>query len=253
MPGEFYAIMTSYLITGCSRGLGLELTKLLSSQSDVIIFATARSLTPALQSVVNSSNGRVHFIALDVTNGESLAAAVVEVTQKLGSGNGLDILINNAGIQILEKDGTKDMHALAETLNVNVIAVHKVSSAFLPLLFRGAQKKLLVVSSELGSITAAENFSASPPFPSYKISKTAVNMLTVQYAMELGPKGFTVFAVSPGWLRTDMGGSYANLEPVIGARQLIEIVQAATPADNGSFRQIYVEGWKLYDGRNIPW
>jgi NAD(P)-dependent dehydrogenase (short-subunit alcohol dehydrogenase family) len=247
--------MASYLITGCSRGLGLELTKLLSSSSAVsTIFATARSLTPALQDLVNSSNGRIHFVPLDVAKDDSIAAAVQEVTQILGADRGLDVLINNAGIQILEKDGIAHMHALEETLNVNVVAVHKVSSAFLPLLSRSsAQKKLLVVvTSGLASMTNKDYFAAAP-FPSYKVSKAAVNMLTLQYSMELGPKGFIVFAVTPGWLRTDMGGPHADLEPVVGARQFVDILQKATPADNGSFRQIYVEGSKQYDGRNFPW
>jgi NAD(P)-dependent dehydrogenase (short-subunit alcohol dehydrogenase family) len=246
--------MASYLITGCSRGIGLELTKLLSSSSAVgTIFATARSLTPALQDVVNASGGGVHFVPLDVTKDDSIAAAVLEVDRKLGSGNGLDVLINNAGIQILEENGATGMHALAESLNVNVIAVHKVSSAFLPLLSRGNQKKIVMLSSELGSFALAGDFPAIAPFPSYKISKAAVNMLTIQYALELKPKGFTVFAVNPGWLRTDMGGPYANLEPVVGVQQVVDILLKASPADNGSFRQIYVEGWEIYDGKNVPW
>jgi NAD(P)-dependent dehydrogenase (short-subunit alcohol dehydrogenase family) len=246
--------MASYLITGCSRGIGLEITKLLSSSSTVgTVFATARSLTPALQDLVNSSGGCVHFVPLDVTKDDSIAAAALEVNQKLGSESGLDVLINNAGIQILEENGATGMHALAESLNVNVIAVHKVSSAFLPLLSRGSQKKILMLSSELGSMALADGFSANAPFPSYKISKAAVNMLTVQYAMELKPKGFTVFIVNPGWLRTDMGGPYAYLEPVVGAQQVVEILLKASPADSGSFRQIYVEGWEIYDGKNIPW
>lgn len=245
--------MTTYLITGSSRGVGLELTKLLSSSPGVTVFATARSLTPALETVVNLSSGHVHFVPLDVTKGESITAAVAEVTQKLGPGHGLDVLINNAGIQILEQDGATNMHALEETLNVNVIAVHKISSAFLPLLHLGTQKKIVVLSSDLGSIATTQNFFPTAPFPSYKISKAAVNMLTAQYSLELGPKEFTVFTLSPGWLRTDMGGPYANLEPAVGARQAVEIIQKSTPSDNGRFRQIYVEGWEIYDGKDIPW
>ncbi|RFU31414.1 hypothetical protein B7463_g4908, partial [Scytalidium lignicola] len=247
--------MASYLITGCSRGFGLELTRLLSSSSAVsILFATARSLTPALQDIVDSSNGRVHFVPLDVTKDDSITAASQEVTGVLGADRGLDVLINNAGIQILEKDGITHMNALEETLNVNVIAVAKVSAAFLPLLSRydTLKKLLVVVTSDLGSLTNKDHYAVAP-FPSYKISKAAVNMLMLQYSLELGQKGFTVFAVSPGWMRTDMGGPYADLEPVVGASQFVEILQKATPADNGSFRQIYVEGSKLYDGKNLPW
>lgn len=246
--------MASYLITGSSRGIGLEVTKLLNSSSDVgTVFATARSLSPALQEVVNSSNGRVQFVPLEVTKEDSIAAAVKEVTQKLGPGNGLDVVINNAGIQILEQDGVGHMHGLAETLDVNVIGVQRVSAAFLPLLALGAQKKLVVISSELGSQALSERFATNAPYPSYKVSKAAANMVGTMFAEELGPKGFTVLVVNPGWLKTDLGGPYAFLEPIVGARQVVEIIQKATPADNGTFRSLYVEGHPIYDGKNLPW
>lgn len=246
--------MASYLITGCSRGLGLEMTKILSSSApDAVstVFATARNLTPALKEVIDASNGRVQFVTLDVLDESSITAAVSKVTQLLGPDKGLDVLINSAGIQILEKSATQ-MHALQETLSINVIAVHNVSSAFMPLLSQGTQKKLLIISSELGSMEK-KDYSALAPFPSYKISKAALNMLVVQYAMELAPKGYIVFAVSPGWLKTDLGGPHADLEPAVGAQQVIEIVQNATPQDNGKLRQIYVEGSEVYDGKYIPW
>jgi len=97
-------------------------------------------------------------------------------------------------------------HSLEKTLDTNVIAVHKVTSAFLPLLSKGNAKKIINISSTLGSM-AEKDYSALAPFPSYKISKAALNMLTVQYSMELGPKGFIVLCLSPGWLQTDLGGS----------------------------------------------
>lgn len=243
--------MASYLITGSSRGIGLGVTKLLASLPDVgIVFATARSLSQALQDVIASSGGRVYFVSLEVTKEDSIAAAVREVTEKL-AGKGLDVLINNAGIQI--QDSVLAMHALTESFEVNVAAVQKVSSAFLPLLSLGAQKKLVTISTDLGSITNAEIYAANAPCPSYKITKAAVNMLMKQFALELGPKGFTVFPINPGWLKTDMGGPYAYLEPIVGAKQIVEIIQKSTTADNGSFRSLYVEGHEFYDGKNLPW
>jgi NAD(P)-dependent dehydrogenase (short-subunit alcohol dehydrogenase family) len=215
------------------------------------VFATARSLSQPLQDVIASSGGRVHFVSLDVTKEESIAAAVSAVTEKLGAGNGLDVLINNAGIQIQES--VLDMHALTESFEVNVLAVQKVSSAFVPLLSLGTQKKLVAISTDLGSIKIADIYAANAPFPSYKITKAALNMLMKQFALELGPKGFTVFPINPGWLKTDMGGPYAYLEPVVGAKQVVEIIQKSTAADNGAFRSLYVEGHEFYDGKDIPW
>lgn len=246
--------MTSYLITGCSRGIGLLTTKLLSSSPAVgKVFATARSMSPALQELIDESNGRVQFVALDVCSESSISAAVEVVTQKLGAGRGLDVLINNAGIQLLEKDGVGHMHGLAESLDVNVVSVQRVSSAFLPLLTLGAEKKLVVISSDLGCMGIAERYATTAPYPSYKISKAALNMLMMQYALELGPKGFTVFSLNPGWLRTDMGGPYAFLDPIVGVRQIVDIVEKSSAADNGTFRSVFVEGNEFYDGKNLPW
>lgn len=247
--------MSSYLITGCSRGLGLELVKqLISAPSSVsTVFATARSPTPSgpLSDVIKSSGGRICFVQLDVTNDQSIGAATEQVAQQLGD-KGLDVLINNAGIQIFEKGGASGMDALETTLATNVTSVHKVSSAFLPLLCQGKDKKIVNISSTLGSIAMKDYFGLAP-CPSYKISKAALNMLTMQHSMDLAPRGFTVFAVSPGWLKTDLGGPQADLPPETGAKAVMDIVYTSTKEDNGAFRNIHVPGHASYDGQNPPW
>ena len=78
-------------------------------------------------------------------------------------------------------------------------------------------------------------------------------MLTVQYANDLGPKGFTVFCISPGWLRTELGGQKADLEASVGAKATLDVIYNSTAKDNGTFRNIFVEGTQLYDGKNPPW
>lgn len=144
------------------------------------------------------------------------------------------------------------MDSLEISLATNVTSVHKVSSAFLPLLLNGQQKKIVNISSTLGSM-AMKDYSAQAPFPSYKISKAALNMLTVQYSMDLAPKGFTVLAVSPGWLQTDLGGPQADLSPETGAKSVLDIVYGATKEDNGTFRNILVQDHPYYDGKTPPW
>ena len=248
--------MASYLVTGSSRGLGLELVKQLvsaSSSSVGAIFATARSPTPsaALNHAINTSGGRVRFVQLDITDDGSIGAAAREVSRQLGT-KGLDVLINNAGIQIYEAGGASGMDSLDVTLATNVTSVHKVSSAFLPLLSNGKEKKIVNISSILGSM-ASKDYSAQAPFPSYKISKAALNMLTVQYSMELAPKGFTVIAVNPGWLQTDLGGPQADLPAETGAKSVMDIIYLSSKEDNGAFRSILVQDHDLYDGKNLPW
>ncbi|XHG05982.1 hypothetical protein AWENTII_009194 [Aspergillus wentii] len=97
------------------------------------------------------------------------------------------------------------------------------------------------------------------PVPAYKITKAALNMLTVQYAQSYADEGFTFFAVSPGWLQTDQGGSRADLTPETGAEAVVKTIQNATPAENGRFFNIHVPGWEKHDGLNqyngseVPW
>lgn len=191
---------------------------------------------------------------LDVSSEENITQAVESVTKHLSSTThkGLDMLINNAAFQPVEKNfiTTKDLTA---ALHTNVISLHNVTNAFLPLLRSSSTKKIISLSSTLGSVTLAPQFSFAP-VPSYKISKAAVNMLNAQYALELGKEGFTCTLVSPGWLRTELGGEQADLSVEEGAKATWEIVRGLKQEkDNGAFRNVYVEGWEAYDGGNPPW
>lgn len=113
--------------------------------------------------------------------------------------------------------------------------------------------------------------------PAYKISKAALNMLTVQYAQDYAAEGYTFLAVSPGvsiwnscrlliafansdkWLRTDLGSSYADLPVETGAEKVVDIVKKASPEQNGKFVTIHVPGWEKAEGNNqypggeVPW
>jgi len=144
------------------------------------------------------------------------------------------------------------MHALQSTLETNVVAVHNVSSTFIPLLQQGKHKKIVNVTSTLGSI-GLNDYTKMMPMSSYKISKTALNMLTVQYANGLESQGFTVFCISPGWLRTDLGGPDADLASDVGARATMDIIYNSTRKDNGAFRDIFVAGEQMYKGEDPPW
>ncbi|KAL9065700.1 MAG: hypothetical protein Q9157_007384 [Trypethelium eluteriae] len=136
--------MASCLITGASRGFGLALARRLASfpASDVSkVFATARGDAPALEELAKSPPGRVMLVKLDVTDESSIKEAAAEIEANL-QGEGLDILINNAGICQYASDGVKSMDNLADSFTVNVLSVHWVTRAFLPLLRKGALKKV---------------------------------------------------------------------------------------------------------------
>lgn len=248
--------MPSYLVTGSSRGLGLELVKQLARRSDasqITIFATTRSNQPStqLKEIIDSSSASVKHVVLDVEDQASISSAVSKIKAELGD-RGLDVLINNAGIQQADLKGAREMDTLEKHLMTNVVSVHKVTNAFLPLLQKGKEKKIINITSTLGSIAMVDNFLAAP-VASYKISKTALNSLTVQYALDLKDEGFTVLAISPGWLKTDLGGPYADLAVEVGAERTIGIIEEATVKDTGRFRNIHVSGMPHYDGKDPAW
>lgn len=138
--------MVSYLITGAGRGLGLELVKQLlplpHSDVSLILAATRSSPSPALQSLIDSSNGRVAHISVAITDKSSISAAIPEIEKKL-NGKGLDVLINNAGVMHFTSDGIVGMSDLREVFDINVQAVQDVTAAFLPLLKKGGLKKVV--------------------------------------------------------------------------------------------------------------
>jgi NAD(P)-dependent dehydrogenase (short-subunit alcohol dehydrogenase family) len=140
--------MATYLITGASRGIGFELTKqLLELPSSQVakVFAVCRSDSSVqLRELIEKNPDRVIQVLASVEDLESVRAAAVDVETKLGNA-GLDVLVNNAGIQEFSPGGTKDMppEQLAHSLDINLIGPHRMISTFLPLLEKGKQKKVI--------------------------------------------------------------------------------------------------------------
>ncbi|KAI1135779.1 NAD(P)-binding protein [Hypoxylon sp. FL0543] len=253
--------MASFLITGASRGFGLALARQLASlpSSEVSkVFASARGDSPALDDLARESSGRVIVVKLDVANEASIKQAASEVERKL-EGRGLDVLINNAGICQYAPDGVKSMDNLEESITVNVLGVHWVTRAFLPLLQKGTLKKVANISTTLGSITLAREAHYFPA-PAYKISKAAMNSLTAQYALDHENEGFTFMALCPGWMKTELGGGdVADLTPEEAAKASLDIILRPGQELNGKMPKVLIKGWEKapgrnqYDGTNAPW
>lgn len=143
--------MANYLISGTSRGIGLELVKqLLDLPSDQVgqIFAITRSESQELKAVIDRSNGRVKNVLIDdLTNEATVQQAIANVEESL-QGRGLDILINNAGTsQPVTLDGVRFLKAsqLQDILNANLVSVQVLTAAALPLLEKGEEKKIVNV------------------------------------------------------------------------------------------------------------
>jgi NAD(P)-dependent dehydrogenase (short-subunit alcohol dehydrogenase family) len=133
-------------------------------------------------------------------------------------------------------------------IDTNVGGVSDTTQAFLPLLRKRGNdkvKRIVNISSILGSVGESINFDKTGINSAYKVSKTAVNMLTALFATALEPESFAVIAIHPGWVRTDMGGEDAHLEVPDSVRHLINSISGLTTADNGRFLN--------YDGQAIGW
>ncbi|KKK15736.1 hypothetical protein P175DRAFT_0558591 [Aspergillus ochraceoroseus IBT 24754] len=253
--------MSSYLVTGASRGIGLAAVTQLAALPETevsIVFATTRQAdSPGLVKLAESTFGRVVPVQMDANTPESLQAAVKFVEGQL-NGQGLDVLVNNAGIMPSTQGPIENMEGLTETFHTNVTLTHLVTGAFMPLLRQGTRKIVANISSTMGSITMAKEFKGKPVY-AYNISKTGMNMLTAQYANCYEDEGFTFFVISPGWLKTEMGGSQADLPVETGAKEVVRMLREADSEFNGRFRNIHVPGWEnksgpnKYDGKDAPW
>ncbi|KIW09788.1 hypothetical protein PV08_11888 [Exophiala spinifera] len=272
--------MSSYLVTGAGRGIGLELVRQLAKQppGDVstVFAATRGKASDTLKRIIDSSCGRVVHVSMVITDRSSLDRAASEVEDKLG-GRGLDVLINNAGVMPSDVRGVVEMSTLRYALEVNLEGTQETTAAFMPLLKKGKGKKVVNMEvyprslgplhppligfsdTSFGSIAQAPKYNWIPT-PSYKISKAALNMLTVQYAQEYAKEGFTIFALSPGWLKSDMGSERADLDVEVGTEATLDVIFKSTSENtNGTFQNILVPGWEnaegpnQYDGKMIPW
>lgn len=227
--------MPTVLITGASRGLGLEFVRQYRADGWEVI-ATCRA--PAAAPELEATGAEVH--ALDVTDDQALAGL-----GRALSGRTIDVLINNAGIYPLKDPrgsfGDIPVDPWMDCLRTNVVAPWKVAETFVTNLEKAERPVLATISSKMGSIADA----SSPGSVVYRSSKAAVNMVVKGLAIELGPRGIICLSFHPGWVKTDMGGPNALItvdQSITGLRRLIA---EATPADNGSFR--------AYDGQVVPW
>ncbi|KAL1948582.1 hypothetical protein VTO73DRAFT_10388 [Trametes versicolor] len=240
------ARQTTWLITGASRGIGLELVRqLLAAPSNLVIAACrAPSTASALAGLKAGAKGALHVVQLDVADFAGIRALPGVIGPILG-GRGLDYLVNNAGILKGDTALTLDAAVLLETLRTNTVGPALLTAACAPLLDAGGRKTVLNVSSGLGSIAGAGGFPGTGPraVASYSMSKAALNMFTYKVKMER-PEWVAV-TLAPGWVKTDLGGADAALEVADSVRGILKVVTEATVADSGKYLR--------WDGAVIPW
>lgn len=228
------------LVSGANRGLGLELVRQLLAQGARVIAACRHpGRAQELTAQAAAHPGHLHVLPLDLLKPASIAELAREAAMVF---DGLDLLVNNAGLLVSgERWGALEASQLEASLRTNAIGPLLLTQALASLLERGESPRVANLSSVMGSIGGVREFRS----PSYALSKAALNMATVQLAHALRPQGITVLALHPGWVRTDMGGEQAELEPPAAVAGLLRVIAASSAADSGSFRD-----WR---GKKVAW
>ena len=225
---------TVSLVTGANRGIGREVCSSLATRGHTVLL-TARDASAA-QAAASDIPGAVP-LRLDVTDPESIAAAVREVAHRFGK---LDVLVNNAAISYdtWQRAISADLGVVREAAETNLYGPWLLVEEFLPLLRASEHPRIVNVSSEAASLA-----SMGGGTPAYTASKVGLNALTRMLAAELRRDHVLVNAVCPGWVATDMGGPGGR--PV--AEGAASVVWAAVLPDNGP------TGGFFRDGRPLPW
>jgi NAD(P)-dependent dehydrogenase (short-subunit alcohol dehydrogenase family) len=232
----------TFLITGANRGIGLALTQALLGQGDKV-FAACRQpqKAEALLALKKTHAQALELIAMEADSDKSVVAAAKEIAKKTDH---LDLLYNNAGISPPPFDAPLDkveISKMKEAFEVNTLGPLRISQAFLPLLKKAANPRIINMTSGLASLSGK----SEGHFYAYGISKAALNMLTRTMAFDLQKDKITVVCLDPGWVKTDMGGPNAQLKPEESALAIVKTIKGLTLQRTGAF---------LYnDGKELKW
>ncbi|MVU82233.1 SDR family NAD(P)-dependent oxidoreductase [Nocardia sp. ET3-3] len=243
-------------ITGANKGIGFETARQLATRGmTVLLGARDPELGQAAVDKLRAEGADAHCVRIDVSDEESVAAAAARIEADFGA---LDVLVNNAAISGgMEGDGKPSSGSLAMLRRVyetNVFGLVAVTNAMLPLLRRSAAGRIVNVSSEVGSLGGRTNphnplsqmVSAIP----YTSSKTAVNMVTVLYAMELKDTAIKVNAANPGYTATDLNGNSGFRTVEQGAEPSVHLATLPADGPTGTFFG-YIWGQEEYG--QIEW
>ena len=220
--------MTTCLITGANRGIGLELTRHYAARGDAVIAAARDPDRATALSELGKNNPRIEIVTLDVTDEKSLARLAAQL-----GGRPIERLIANAGTMGPRGGYADPGHtaaAWADLLAVNVTGTFFTIRTFAPNVLAANGGKVAIISSRMASSKVANGASYL-----YRSSKAAAANLGANFAAELKPKGVAVGVYHPGWVKTDMGGAGADITPSASAAGLVDRIERLSLATTGVF------------------
>lgn len=240
--------MPTILITGTSRGLGLECVRQYAAEGWQVLACVRKPDTASeLQALASAHASRIRVLKLDVENHSEIDQLARELT-----GTSIDVLLNSAGTMgsgSFAKDGiafgsfgTSNFTDWEKVFRLNVIGPMKMAEAFVEHVARSQQKKIVTLTSMLGSVA----INRIGGLYAYRASKAAVNAIMKSMAIDLAKShGIVATALHPGWVRTDLGGPRADIDAPASVAGMRQVIASLTPDKAGRF-------W-VYDGSELPW
>ncbi|MDP9126679.1 MAG: SDR family oxidoreductase [Pseudomonadota bacterium] len=240
--------MSTVLITGASRGLGLEFAKQYATDGATIIACCRMPAKAKELQALAKAHKNIQIEKLDVNEAKSIKALAKKLKSKA-----IDILINNAGVISGDKKrapvsaqangqslGSIDAKAWLTVLKTNAIAPLMVLEAFLPQILQGKERKVVNITSRMGSIN-----DMGTGYIAYRTSKAALNAAMANISLDLTAKKIAWVNLHPGWVKTDMGGQGADITPPVSVTGMRAVIGRLTLKTTGQFLG--------YDGKVIPW
>lgn len=226
--------MPTALITGAGRGLGFEFSRQYAAEGWKVIGTLRDSKAAAALTALGAN---IEARVADVTDRKTVARLASGL-----AGVPIDVLVCNAGIHGPSGValGRIDYAAWEQVLRVNLLGPAAVAEALLENVAASARRIIVMVSSRLGSIAEARGGDYF-----YASSKAALNALSKALSIDLAGRGITVVSVTPGWVKTDMGGNNAPLSPETSIRELRRVIAGLSTKTSGRFIN--------YDGTEVPW
>ena len=222
--------MAIALVTGATKGLGRETARRLAAEGNTV-FVGARDSSRGKEAAEELN---CESVQLDVDDNDSVAAAAEQIRQRFGR---IDILVNNAGIAgPLKRINEVSADDLQGAFNTNTFGVVRMMHAFIPLLESSENPVVVNVSSGLGSMTlcsAPTTFEFTVPGLAYHASKSALNMLTVQYSKAY--PSFKINAVDPGFTATDINGNQGSQTVEQGVEVIVRMALIGPDGPTGGF------------------